>query len=333
MTKYGIHNWTDLSGDTPEFLALREEVLRQLARVPEPHRSIWEGRLKSKLEHSHSSARLEICLFDFFKKWGWEIEIEPELPSTLNKPDFRLTSGNRTVIVEARTVLGVESETQQDRRLMQLMSDLRGKLKRTILIHPMSDLLPSLPNNRIGREIEIRASESEMLQEFLVEGEHQGQIYSLEVTVLLDTKPNPSADVGATVSQAIEVDIGNPVRKAIIEKAHKYGEIFTPYVIAVWPKLPYHVSFASDDDLVALYGDRDWQDPDNGIFTIREKDGTHRYSDVSAVLFCHPYNTDSSKIYIHHNPFAKRPIGIDMFKGIPQCSINLVTGKEHWLEQ
>ena len=343
MTKYRVTNWEDLSGDSPEFVAVRNEALQQLRRVPEPHRSVWEGRLKSKLEHSHSSARLEICIHDFFKKRGWKIEIEPEVSATENKPDFLLINGNLRLMVEAKAVLGAESERRQDDRLKQLMNDLSGKLNRTVLVHPMLDLPSSLPNKYIAARIENKASDTGLLQEFLVEGEHQGQPYSLEVMVLLEAKPNQSTDVGATVSQAVEVDIGNPVRKAIIEKAHKYGEILTPYMITVWPKVPNHFSFGDDDDLVALYGDKEWVGPSygqlrevvkpNGVFTTKKDDGTHRYSDISAVLFCHPYNTDSLKLYIHHNPFAKRPIGMEVFKGIPQCTIVLATGRAQWVSQ
>ena len=250
------------------------------------------------------------------------------------------------MFVEAKAVLGADSERQQDHRLTQLVIDLSGKLNRTVLIHPMCDLPSSLPNRQIAREIENRASEVGLLQEFLVEGEHQGQRYSLEVTVLLEIKPTSSADVGGTVSQVLELDIGHPVRKAIMQKAHKYGEMLTPFAIAVWPKLPHHVSFGSDD-LVTLYGDKgmvllDYADgtsklqsstKPNGVFTTKNADGTHRYSDVSAVIFCHPYNTDSSKMYIHHNPFAKRPIGMEVFKGVPQCAIDLATGRAQWASQ
>ncbi len=339
MTKYHVSNWMNLSGDNPEFVALRNEALHQLSGVPEPHRSVWESRLKSKLEHSHSSARLEICLHDLFKKRGWKIEIEPDLPATKNKPDFLLSSGSRRLMVEARAVLGTESERQQDDRLKRLMNDLRGKLDRTVLIHPLFELPSSLPNKHLAAQIESKASEVGLLQEFLVEGEHQGQPYSLEVTVLLETKPNESGDVGATINQAVEFDIGNSVREAIIGKAHKYGEMLIPYVIAVWPKLPNHFSFEDDDDMVALYGDETWVMSGaeiirsrklNGVFTLKREDSSYRYSDISAVFFCHPYNTDSFKIYVHHNPFAKRPVGMEMFKGIPQCSIDLATGQAQW---
>ncbi len=133
------------------------------------------------------------------------------------------------MMVEAKTVLGAESERQQDSRLLQLMDDLSGKLNRTVLIHPMLDLPSSLPNRRIAADIESKASETELLQEFVVEGEHQGQPYSLAVTAILEDKPTPTADVGATVGQAVNVDIGHPVRKAIQDKASKYGEPRIPY--------------------------------------------------------------------------------------------------------
>ena len=245
------------------------------------------------------------------------------------------------MIVEAKTVLGAESERQQDDRLMQLADDLSGMLNRTVQIHPMLDLPSSLPNRRIASEIEDRASEVELFEEFWVEGKHQGQPYSLEVTMILEDKPTPTADVGITMQQAVDVEIGLPVRgKAICDKGKKYGEMDTPFVIVVWPKLTFHLS-PSKDDLVALYGDEKWVGPDyselrvchtpNGVFTIKGEDGTYRYSHVSAVIFYYPNKTDDLRVY--HNPFAKRSIGMDVFKGTPQCSINLATGKEQWLRQ
>ena len=262
MPTFNIHGWEHLSGDNPSVVAARENILCQLKSVPEPHRTSWEKRLKSKLDHAHFSVRLEIYLYRFFKERDWKIEIEPELSGTSNQPDFVVHKGHHGMMVEAKTVLGTESERQQDDRLKQLMDDLSGKLNRTVLIHPILDLPSSLSNKRIAREIELRASKVELLQEFPVEGEHQGQPYSLEVTVMLEDKPTPATDVGITISQAVGVDIGHPVRSAILDKAKKYGEPDVPLVIAVWPKLPNHFSFGSDDDLVTLYGDKVWQGPD-----------------------------------------------------------------------
>ena len=340
MTKLNVHGWERLSGDNAEVVAARNEVLQKLREVPEPHQSDWEKRLKSKIDHPHFSVRLEIYLHRYFKEQGWEIEIEPELPGTLNKPDFVIHRGKRQLMVEAKTVMGAESERQQDDRLMQLADDLGGKLNRIILIHPMLDLPSSLPNRRIATDIENRASELDLLQEFLIEGEHQGQQYSLQVTILLPDKPTPTADVGATVGQAFHSDVGYRVRRAIGEKASKYGTIDTPFLIAIWPQLPEHFS-SSDDDLVALYGDKvavfdgnNMQEKiePNGIFTITGHDGIPRYSHVSAVLFWHLDATDSP-LRLYHNPFAKRAVGMDVFNGIPQFVVDPTTGNGQWAPQ
>ena len=337
---FNIQGWGHLSGNHPETVEIRRNVLQQLGEVPEPHRSDWKGRLKSKLDHSHFSVRLEIYLHHFFNERGWQTSIEPDLPGTSNRPDFLLSKGEHEIIVEARTVLGAESHRQQDGRLMQLADGLSGKLNRTVLIHPMIDLPSSLPNRRIAAEIENRAFGVELLQEFYIDGEHQGEPYSLKVVVILEDKSSSTADVSVTVGQAVDVEIGRPVREAILQKAKKdYGEIDAPFVIAIWPKLPWHFSGDDDDDLVALYGDKVWVGPDyfdlrvsckrNGVFTLQREDGTHRHSQVSAVLFCRPDKSDPLRVY--HNPFAKRPVRMDVFKGIPQCYIDLATGKAQWL--
>lgn len=342
MRRFNIHGWDNLSGDNPEVVRSRDEVLRQLAEVPEPHRSAWGNRLKSKLDHQHFSVRLEIYLHHFLMGRGWTVKIEPSLLGTSNRPDFVVHTVKERMIVEAKTVLGAESERHQDSRLNQLMDDLSGKLNRTVLIHPMFDLPSSLPNKRIAAQIEKRASEVELLQEFLIEGEHQGQPYSLEVTVMLEDKPSATVDVGATIGRAVEVDVGHPVRKAIQDKARKYGEIDVPFAIAIWPKLPTHFSSADDDDMVALYGDKVWTEVDygnfremfkpNGVFTVKRNDGTRRYTHVSAVLICHPDAIDYS-LRVYHNPFAICPIGMHVFADIPQCTIDLITRKVRWAHQ
>ena len=186
MTKFSTQGWGHFSRNLPQVVVARKDVLQQLEEVPEPHRSVWEKRLKSKLDHPHFSVRLEIFLHHFFNERGWQISIEPDLPGTRNSPDFLVSKGEHRMMVEAKTVLGAESERQQDSRLMQLADHLGGKLNRTVLIHPIIDLPSSLPNRRIVAKVEDRASEVELLQEFYIEGEHQGRPYLLEVTVVID---------------------------------------------------------------------------------------------------------------------------------------------------
>ena len=326
-----------LPDDSSKILAARHQELQLLDQVPKPTRTVWNKRFVSKEDHARFSVRLELHLYNFFIKLGWAIEIEPELRGTPNRPDFVVNTGAFEMIIEAKTVLGAKSERQQDDRLMRLAKDLSRKLSRNVSIHPMLELPSSLPNRRIAADINRQFSTIDPYQEILIEGEHQGQPYALEVTVILDDKPTPTSDVGSTLGQVVDVDIGQPVREAIKDKARKYGDLSLPFLVAVWPKLPTHFSFSDDDDLVALYGDKVWTElggtniKPNGVFNIKSNDTKYRYSHVSGVLFCHPDRPYPLRVY--HNPFAERPVGMAVFKGASQCIIDRTIGKAQWVHQ
>ena len=353
MGKFNVHGWEHLSGDKPVIVAAREEISRQLEAVPECHKKTWAKRLKSKQDHPHFSVRLELYLHHFFKERGWEIDIEPKLPGTTNKPDFLLRHGECEMLVEAKTLLDPEPVAQQDERLKGLADGLTKKLKRKIHIHPYFDLPPvNLPYRRIATEIEKRVSDTvvekwksgRLLQEFLIEGEHQAYKYSLEVTII----PSLTAGIGGWVSQVYEDNTGERMREAILEKAAKYGKPTIPFVIAIWPQVLFYSSHDPyEDDYVALVGgDEFWTMTDfvpqfrfNGVFYIRNKDSSRRYSHVSAVaiyLFKHDWNpphTGRSSLRVYHNPFADFPINTDVFRGegIRQGVINLDTDKMQWI--
>ena len=245
-------------GENPSVVAVRKEVLRQLGEVPESHRGTWEKRLRSR-DHHHFSVRLELYLHDFFKGRGWEIEIEPRLSGTSNRPEFRLRRGAQEFLVEAKALLDPKPVEQQDTRLKELADRLSGRLNRTVSIHPLYDLPSSLPNRYIAAEIEKTASDVGFHQEFRIEGQHQGSTYALEVTVVLDEKPTSTAGVSATIGQAYHADTGRRMWEAMEVKAGKYGEHDVPFVITVWPQT--HLYDPDDDDSIALYGDQVWQLP------------------------------------------------------------------------
>ena len=287
MALWNIRGWDHLKGDNPGVIAAREEILRLLDDVPEPHMSNWKKRIESKLDHPYFSTYLEIYLHHFFKERGWEIEIEPDLPYTTHKPDFRLRRDGSEIIVEAKTLLDSEEAAQQDTRLMSLADGLSRKLNRTVSIHPLIDLPHNLPYKRIASGIKTKASDVKLAQEFLVEGEHEGYPYKLEVSVILEDKPTPYAGVGATDGQAQDEDTGLRMRKAIIKKAGKYGKREIPLVIMVWPQTSLYNSGPENDDGIALAGDFVWSESTpgnftesrepNGVFTLKRNDGTARY--------------------------------------------------------
>ena len=344
MKLWNIRGWNHLEGDNPGIISVQEEILRLLGDVPEPHMSNWKKRLESKRDDSHFSTRLEIYLHHFFKERGWGIEIEPDLPYTCNHPDFRLRLDSSEIIVEAKTLVDSKPVEQQDTRLMSLADGLSKRLNRTVSIHPLIDLTPNLPYKRIASEVEQKASDVELAQEFTIEGEHEGYPYGLEVTIVLEDKPTPHASVGVTVGQAQDMDAGLRMRKAIIEKARRYGRPQSPLVIMVWPQTSlYH---SGSDDGIALAGDLVWSESTpgnfteirkpNGVFTLKRNDGTARYSHVSAVgIYQFSYNHDDScnhSLRVYHNPFADHPLDDSVFQGVPQAKVDLATGELTWTD-
>ena len=344
MNKWDIHGWEHLTGDKPEVVEAREEILGQLGGVPEPHRSKWKQRLMGKTDDHHFSVRLELYLHQFFKECSWDIEIEPDLPGTSNHPDFYLLLNRNEVLVEAKTLLDSHAVAQQDTRLYTLADELTKKLNRTVLIHPYFDLPSSLPNRHIAAEIEKRASGTELFHEFRIAGEHQGHPYELEVTILFDHKLTPNQGVGAMVGLVHEANTGQRMREEIINKAGKYGKISNPFVVAIWPNTGLYNQ--AEDDLVALRGDEVWSvsllgeasesfEP-NGVFTLKNSDGTHRYSRVSAIAIYQfkydldPPHTGRSSLRVHHNRWAEHPLDLNVFQGVPQGIVNWDTGIMEW---
>ena len=339
MAIWNIRGWDHLKGSNHGVIAAREEILHLLGDVPEPHMSNWKKRLTSKLDHSHFSTRLEIYLHHFFKERGWGIEIEPDLPDTTHKPDFRLRRDDSEILVEAKSLVDSKPVEQQDTRLMSLADRLSRKLSRTVSIHPLIDLPPNLPYKGIASDIEAKASDAELAQEFIVEGEHEGYPYELEVTVIIEDKPTPSSGVGVTVGQAQDMNAGLRMRKAIIQKAGKYGKPDIPLVIMVWPQTSLYNSGPKNDDRIALAGDDDWPNDfpkPNGVFTLKRNDGTAHYSRVSAVgIYKFSYNYDNShnhSLRVYHNPFADHPLDDSVFQGVPQARVDLATGELTWTD-
>lgn len=350
MKQWNLHGWDWLSGCNPEVIKARDDILQRLDRVPEPDRTTWYGRLTSKLDHPHFSTRLEIQLYDYFKAFGWQVQIEPTLPETNNRPDFLIGRGVEELIVEAKTVLDPKSMAEQETRLYELADSLTGSLKRSVSIHPGRELPPiSLPPKIIAAEIERMASNAkEELMEFPVTGEHRGYAFDLEVMVLLDEKPSESADIGSMMTLFHSSDSNNGgqrIRSEIIKKAKKYGNLDIPFVVAVWPRFRLYNSSLEDefnDDSIALAGDEEWladwsntwrmSRKRNGVFTLQQADATPRYCRISAVIMCNFTYNDGPR-YSHrmyHNPFAKYPVNSHVFKGIPQARVNLMTGRLEW---
>ena len=330
---WDIRGWEHLTvHDDPPLVVARREFLSWLTDVPEPNQSVWEGRLKSGLDHPHFSVRLELYLHQYFKSDGWHIDIEPCMLVSPNKPDFKVTRGEDCILVEAKAVLEEKATAQQTQILRQLADNLTSKLSRDIIIQPLSDLPSSLPTWKIRNQIEQHAkTQADEVLEFDLRDEHLNMPYSLKVVILpKGSEPAEAGGVGGTVSGMHMLAIGRRIRDALEQKAAKYGEIDVPFLIAIYGKGEFPVQ--TKDELDALFGDRVFLVPTkgkgavtesrkpNGFFTST-REGTHRHAQVSAVLFYRfKWFEDNHvhQIHIYHNPFTQRTINTSLFPEVPQ---------------
>lgn len=328
---WDVRGWNRLTvHDDPPLVAARREFQSWLTEVPEPWQSKWRGRLESTLDHPHLSVRLELYLHHYFKSEGWAVEIEPEMPGSPNKPDFRVTRGQDRILVEAKAVLDEQTIAQETQRLRQLADNLTNKLSRDIVIEPLSDLPPNLPARRIKAQIEQRAkTQVDEVLEFDISDVHRRMQYSIKV-ILLPKTPDTTerGGVGGTISDVHTLTIGKRIRDGLKEKASKYGSIDMPFVIAV--SGPGEFPVETRDEFDALFGDRVWNVHSSGQVTERQKpngfftsvqEGKRRHEHVSAALFYRFKSLEHTHVHllhIYHNPFALRLLNPDVFLGVPQ---------------
>ena len=327
---WDIRGWNRLMvHDDPPLVAARQEFQSWLIEVPEPWQSKWRGRIQSALDHPHLSVRLELCLHHYFKSKGWIVDIEPEMPGSPNKPDFRVTRGQDRILVEAKAILDEQTITQETRTLKQVADNLSGKLSRDVIIEPLSDLPPSLPAKRIKAQIEQRVkTQADEVVEFDFSDVHQGSPFTLKILILPEGSSTKRGGVGGTISGVHTLNIGKRIRDALEEKAGKYGSKDMPFVIAVYGVGEFPVQ--TRDEFDALFGDRVWNVHSSGQVTERRKqngfftsmpEGKRRHEDVSAALFYRfkwLEDTHVHLLHIYHNPFALRPVNSDLFPDVPQ---------------
>jgi len=331
---WDVRGWKRLTiHEDPPVVAARKEFLAWLAEVPDPYSVDLNARLRSKLDHAHLSARLELFVHHYFRSNEWAVRIHPQVVESSNHPDFLVEKEGGKLLVECRSVFDHHIIEQQDQRLHRLADDVSKELGRTVILHPLSDLPPSIPARRIRSWINQQQipDESSDLMEFDFWDDHQGIHYGVRAIMLkLNEEEKPPTGVQGFISQAQNITNAQQLRGALQEKASKYGTLNVPYVIAVSGETWSPMSTRHEVD--ALFGNRVWNIPQRGpviVTETRNRDGfftvqrnnVPRYGHVSAVLvyrFKWLEEGHDHRMHVYHNPFATRPINPELFPGFPQ---------------
>lgn len=332
--RWDIRGWQRLIvHDDPPLVAARNEFLNWAVEMPEAARADIGARLRSSIDHAHLSARLELFVHHYLTASGWAVEIHPELVETTNRPDFRATKSDTFMLVECRCVFDENPVAQQDQRLRQLADEASRKMGRVIMLHPLSDLPPSVPSQRIRRWVDdLRIpDDSSSLLEFDFWHDHEGHHYGVKAVVLpMDDQGEGLAGVHGLMTQARTVTVPSQLNAALKEKSRKYGQTDLPYIIAVSGETQFPMR--TDHEVEALFASRVWNVSVSGPRSVTETfrlDGFFtrfhqsiaENANVSAVfVYRFKWLEDGHQhlMHIYHNPYAERPVDPSLFLGVPQ---------------
>ena len=97
-----------------QWTEVRDELERWFSEVPAKEARDLRARFRSPLESQHAAAWWELYLFTTFRLLGFTIEIHPELADVAGQPDFRLSKGGRSFLLEAATTFSGIVEEGRD---------------------------------------------------------------------------------------------------------------------------------------------------------------------------------------------------------------------------
>lgn len=246
------------------FETCRDHLNRLYCELPERERGEYEARLKATRFHMFDSAFFELILRGMFLRQGWRVEPHPDLGvGESTKPDFLvLKQGQPLFVLEAVTteerLQDGDSESSQKLKA-QVLSDLLSiedthfvVLVSTIKNTPL-ERAPSLRYYK--RQIRCWLDSLDAKSLFGSENYENNPTkvidisgWTLRLTAIAYENKEDKSICGSYTAAAGWVSPQVRIKRAILEKARRYGDLGLPYVIAV----NYCGFFARLEDLISV---------------------------------------------------------------------------------
>lgn len=313
----------------PEFSKTRNLLESWFSAYPDEHKYT----LKRDFQDNFYSAFFELFLFTLFLKNNFEVLVHPAINDSAKKPDFLIKKNGTSIYVEARVVFDETNE----RNIQNIKSRIKDKLneisstKFFVGIHEITlfniTRQPSLNKIKdfiskllVSQELMEKEFANQDLQKFEYQDEAIKFIVSLIPRLKTENKEKP-------VLIAVDFDEGkvqmvNPtvsLKKALNEKAKKYGKLQNRYIIAVNALSPWITD--EEDYLSTLFGSEIlvYNERNDDSYVCRDLDGFlrdksgFRYTRVSGIMFSRvlPENLHNFKLTLYHHPAAAFPIDKD----------------------
>lgn len=306
----------------------RENLEEWFAEIPTPDRDEIRARLLSGDDAGYRSALSELFLHHVFRGEGYRVEIHPEIPGTTRRTDFVVSGSSGTTYIEVRSVSRGAGPAAEEARLATMKKELNKVQTKDFLLMLSWDLIERVPRmSEVRRDVEEWLSgldpdsiDPENLPTFPVESE--GVIFELAaIPKKLDARDDWAEQLVAVEMGPVRIVPGRErIRRALREKAGKYGRIGSPFVIALVSE---DLAVAVEEAMEAMYGSSVadvWLDSEGVVRSQerRRQDGFFGMSPngpkntrVSAILFVRkltPWAPELAEMAILHNPLAEFPL-------------------------
>jgi hypothetical protein len=294
-------------------------------------------RLQSgKDDIAFTAAYWELLLYQGLKALRFEVTCHPQVAGTTKRPDFLVEGDKCSFYLEAKVLGDDLADLRRYQRRNDIYHELNARVRSDnffVRVQFDKEGAQPIPIRRLADATQIwldGLDPAEIRKEVAAAGplgtaplvwEDQRSGWTVAV-VPMPKSSSGGGDriVGLMGGDAFYIDDRTPIRKALDEKAHRYGnELDKPFVVGLGILRP----FADDTDVMdALFGDDVYIfDPStnvgnparrpNGLWIGPEGPRCHRLSAVLVSGYVAPWLSAKTELRLWKNPWATLPLHCD----------------------
>ena len=331
----------------PEAERIRNVLEEWFSHYPNEYRDSLQGKLRSFDNYNHIPAFFELFLHELLLRLDCHMEIHPDLSHTSRRPDFLVKQDNGTDFYLEASVMMNESkeEAGQRARLARIIDKINQSVKSDRLFLRMYPKKISKRSTRTSKLIKwLQEKANNLNSNELLKIKDHSQLPKwkwCDGDWLIEFTPIPKRpnEISGTIERIIGIgpiqvtldQTKDRLRRNLVGKASRYGQLDRPYIIAVNV-----MSNFIDSEVIEeiLFGDEvyevEFTESGPGWSTSRRmRNGAWtsergpRYTRNSAVLIfkrLSPWRVASTQVLLFHNPWAKRKYE-SVLTCFPQCML------------
>jgi hypothetical protein len=339
----------------PSVVAFRKVIEDWFNRYHDEDKKNLRERFRSPKEPNHPCAFFEIYLHELFSCLGFELEPHPTIRGCGTHPDYVVSNRGANQFYLEATLAGLPSQQEQ------------GANARTGIVY---DAINTIESPNFFLELEIRGAPNTPPPTQRLRRDLTGWLASLDADHILQLhragrdseipffpwqhegwsllfRPIPKSSklrgqpgvrpIGMRMPEGGWMNTHGEIRKAIENKAKKYGELELPFIIAVNVVADHCDNI---DIMNALYGDESilFTQTAEGGFTERNErkqngtwigpQGPRNLLVSGALIFAGlgPWSMGVVTPELFHNPWAQRPFPISSWP-LPYCVVDLAADR------